>query len=315
MENEPFHLCNFQKLARSAGAAYAFIEMKSRAVSTVLLFAGVLLAGCARGESAADRQIDQLRDGLNSVQADHERMDERLGGVIDDRDGRLEKTPPPTTGTKKVTAPDTKATRISPDGSEQEQTSGETAAATDDPDDQTPRPKISVQGYAAPPGRKGTRTPARIEATNIDDDGAGAAPSPSTPKSSALDPEAKKSYDAALALVNSKQYTKALDALAAFLVKWPDHPYADNAMYWRGESYYAQGDYAHSAEQFDGLLARFPAGNKVPDALLKLGMCQQKLGNKEKAKSYFDRLAREFPRSEAARRIPSDGPARREVNP
>jgi tol-pal system protein YbgF len=313
METEPFHLCNFQKLARSAGPAYASIEMKS---TWLLLSAGVLLAGCARGESAADRQIDQLRDGLNGVQADHERMDERMGGPIDtERDGRLEKTPPPTTGTKKVTAPDTKATRIAPDGSEQEQTSGETAAASDDPDDATPRPKISVQGFAPPSGRKGTRTPARIEATNLDDDGSGAAPSPSAPKSSVLDPEAKKSYDAALALVNSKQYTKALEALAAFLVKWPDHPYADNAMYWRGESYYAQGDYAHAAEQLEGLLARFPAGNKVPDALLKLGMCQQKLGNKEKAKSYFDRLAREFPRSEAARRIPSDGPARREVNP
>ena len=100
--------------------------------------------------------------------------------------------------------------------------------------------------------------------------------------------------------------SQALEAFAAFLVKWPDHPNADNAMYWRGESYYAKGEYARAAEEFEGATLRFPLGNKVPDCLLKLGLCQRKLGNEEKAKAYFERLAREFPRSEAARRLPPD---------
>jgi tol-pal system protein YbgF len=123
--------------------------------------------------------------------------------------------------------------------------------------------------------------------------------------SSALDPEAKRSYDAALSLVNARQYGRALDALAAFLVKWPDHPYADNALYWRGECYLAQGDYPRASEQFEGVVARFPAGNKAPDALLKLGICQQKLGNSNRAKEVFGRLAAQYPQSEAAHHIPA----------
>ena len=124
-------------------------------------------------------------------------------------------------------------------------------------------------------------------------------------RSSALDPQAKPAYEAALALVNAHQYDRALDALASFLVKYPDHPYADNAMYWRGECYFAKGDYLHASEQFEGTVTRFPAGNKAPDALLKLGMSRMKLGDPGKAREYFDRLAHAYPQSEAARHIPT----------
>jgi tol-pal system protein YbgF len=120
-----------------------------------------------------------------------------------------------------------------------------------------------------------------------------------------VDEDAKKAYDAALALVNSKHYSEALEALAGFLVRWPDHPNADNAMYWRGQCYFAQGDYQNAAQELSGLLARFPAGNKAPDALLKLGLSEQRLGDAASARQSFDRLRRDFPRTDAARRIPA----------
>ena len=122
---------------------------------------------------------------------------------------------------------------------------------------------------------------------------------------SALDPNAKHEYEAALALVSGKQYDAALDALAAFLVKYPDHPYADNALFWRGECYFAKGDYLRASEQFEGVFTRFPAGNKAPDALLKLGLSRMKLGDPGKAKEIFDRLAQTYPQSDAAHRIPT----------
>ena len=104
------------------------------------------------------------------------------------------------------------------------------------------------------------------------------------------------------------QQELALDAFAAFMLKYPDHPYVENAMYWRGECYFAQGEYVRAVEQLEGVLARFPSGGKTPDALLKLGISQQKLGNPQKAKTYFDKLTREWPRSDAARRIPENHP-------
>jgi tol-pal system protein YbgF len=166
-----------------------------------------------------------------------------------------------------------------------------------DTEDATPRP--TLRAYGSQRGRG-----ADDGTASYVDDGAGNRTTVPPGASSALDPAAKPAYEAAIALVSARQYDRALDALAGFLVKWPDHPYANNAMYWRGECYFAKGDYLHAAEQFEGVVTRFPAGNKAPDALLKLGITQQKLGNPLKAKEYFDRLAQTYPQSAAAHHIP-----------
>jgi tol-pal system protein YbgF len=162
-----------------------------------------------------------------------------------------------------------------------------------DTEDPTPRPNLRVFGSAR--SVRGTWREDQVEQTMPDD---AARPAGS------LDPAAAPAYDAAMALVNAKQYDRALDAFAAFLVRWPEHPYANNAMYWRGECYFAKGEYARAADQFEGVVARFPAGSKAPDALLKLGMSRQKLGESVRAKESFDRLTQLYPQSDAARRIP-----------
>jgi tol-pal system protein YbgF len=158
-----------------------------------------------------------------------------------------------------------------------------------DTEDPSPRPTIRVVGSS------------RNAQSLTDESGVSTG---DTGRPSALDPNAKHDYEAALSLVQAKQYDAALDALAAFLVKYPDHPYADNALFWRGECYFAKGDYLHASEQFEGVVTRFPAGNKAPDALLKLGMSRLKLGDPAKAKEVFDRLAQTYPQSDAAHRIP-----------
>ena len=86
--------------------------------------------------------------------------------------------------------------------------------------------------------------------------------------------------------------------------RYPDHPYADNALYWRGECYYAEGKYEQAANQFRELTRRYPAGNKVPDALLKLGMTQVELGREREARASFALLSQNYPSASAARRIP-----------
>ncbi len=183
------------------------------------------------------------------------------------------------------------------DGAEEESSSADQSAGFEAADDPGPRPVIRARGV---PHARGGDT---VEETMPEE--AAGQPQSQAPRPSALDPDARRAYDAALALVNGKKYTQALDAFAAFLLKYPDHPYVENAMYWRGECYFAQGDYVRASEQFEGVVARFPLGGKTPDALLKLGMCQQKLGNPQKAATYFDKLGREWPRSDAARRVPT----------
>jgi tol-pal system protein YbgF len=266
--------------------------MKVTAVALCALVSAMAagVAGCAR--SAEERQLDAMREEIDHLQHERDREDSRAGLMgTDEGDG-------------------TPATPGRPGAPPSAASSEPVAIGTDDqpapddlvdPEDPTPRPSIRILGTARPAGRGAWRGEDHVEQSGMADNGTAGA---GEERPSALDPEAKPAYDAALALVTAHKYDAALDALAAFLVKWPDHPYADNAMYWRGECYFARGDYAHAAEQFEGVLTRFPAGNKAPDALLKLGMCAARTGDAARAKELYARLARDYPQSAAARHIP-----------
>jgi tol-pal system protein YbgF len=243
------------------------------------------LGGCAR--TAEERQLDDMRAEIDRIQESRDRED-RAAAEPEATDSKAPSAPPPETPAPKPEPADEDAVTLGPPGSE----ITDDYADTEDP---TPRPNIRVLGSPRS-SERGWRGEDRVE-QSLPDDGA-------TSTGERLDPAASPAYDAAMSLVNARQYDRALDSLAAFLVRWPDHPYANNAMYWRGECYFAKGDYRRASEQFAGVVARFPAGSKAPDALLKLGMSHQKLGDPAAAKESFERLTELYPQSEAARRIP-----------
>jgi tol-pal system protein YbgF len=257
----------------------------SRRVS-ILLLAVPLALGCNRADNAADRQAAEMREQITKLEAESDRIDQRLGSIevemTEERQAKAD-APPPTTTTPAAPLPPPRVVQLG----------GTPEVVNDDPNAPDARPEIRLVGSA------GSARNARGR-SRADDDA-----SPPPMRSPALDPEAKKAYEQGLALVQGKQYAKGNDQLAAFLVKWPDHPFAENATYWRGEAFFAQGEYLRAAEQFDAVLSRFGAGNKAPDALLKLGMCHDRLGASDRAAQYWDRLKSEFPRSDAVKRIPS----------
>jgi tol-pal system protein YbgF len=277
--------------------------MRSRvpfAFASLSLALGTLGLGCAHTDAVADRQLAEMSETIGKVQAEQDRTDLGLGdrgmdgltGLVDE--GRASRTPasPPTA---RLVANPPAAPRVVQIGESDD------ASENDDPDDPSARPEIRVQGTPGLAPRRGNRTrgDARVEKMDPDSDGARSA------SSSSLDPEAKKSYEAALALVKARQYDRALESLSAFLVRWPDHPYVENATYWRGECYFARGEYLKAAEQFEAVVVRSGGtGGKSPDALLKMGMSHERLGAPDRAKEYWDRLRRDFPRSDAARKIP-----------
>jgi tol-pal system protein YbgF len=106
--------------------------------------------------------------------------------------------------------------------------------------------------------------------------------------------------------VKAKKYKQGVEAFAGFIARYPDHPYAANATYWEGECYYSLGDFANASARFEGVTVKYSTSAKVPDALLKLGLSERKLGNGAKAHAAFDRLRKEFPLTEAARKIPAE---------
>ena len=222
--------------------------MRSAVVPVCLLTAA--LAGCAG--NFEERQLDEMRATIDEVQRERDQAErDMMASSIADThaaSGVPARQPAPA-----LAPPESFALG---DGA---------GGGLDAPDTEDPSPRPTIRIFGSPRVGRNAWREDQVEQSGGGDDG------PGVPRSSALDPEAKPAYEAALALVNSHQYDRALDALAAFLVKYPDHPYADNAMYWRGECYFAKGDYLRASEQFEGTVTRFPAGNKAPDALLKLG--------------------------------------------
>ena len=260
--------------------------LSSRAALALPLLAALAAAGCAH-EAAADRQFARLADDVNRLTSERDAVTSRAATV---------EAPAPA-----PTAADTTLARPPADV--------DPTPESDDPEDTAPRPSIRVAGAG---GGQRART-RRDEGVEVVAPAAGDAARPS-----ALDPEAKKAYAAALEQARSGHHREGAAQMSAFLSRWPDHPYADNALYWRAECFAGLGEPQKAVAELEGLLSRFPLGNKVPDALVKLSVLYERAGDSAKARAALDRLEREFPKSDAARRRArnsSDGRPRRPKDP
>jgi tol-pal system protein YbgF len=113
-----------------------------------------------------------------------------------------------------------------------------------------------------------------------------------------LDPE--QAYQAAYSDYAAGRYKLAAEAFREFLNHYPRTEVSDNAQYWIGESLYAQGDFAGSIIEFRAVVDNYPKGDKVPAALLKIGIANARLNNKEEARKSFDAVIRKYPRSPEA---------------
>jgi tol-pal system protein YbgF len=128
-------------------------------------------------------------------------------------------------------------------------------------------------------------------------------------KSTAPNPNADPlgSYRLAVRLVSERHWNEALDALNRFLEQHPSGSAVPNALYWRGEVYYALRRYDDALHEFQALLSRFPACGKAADSLLKVGMCHLRLGDQAMAQRYFQQVREQFPSSDAARIASREG--------
>ncbi len=115
-----------------------------------------------------------------------------------------------------------------------------------------------------------------------------------------------REYEEAFRYYRETDYTTAIDRFRAFLQNHPSSDYADNAMFWMGESYFRVGDFERAVLTFEDVVNRYPDGNKVSDALYRQGIALMKLGQREgqaatyesAAREIFDRIVTEYPQSE-----------------
>lgn len=113
--------------------------------------------------------------------------------------------------------------------------------------------------------------------------------------------EEKAAYDQAFQSLKDLRYADAAEGFQAFLARYPESEYADNAQYWLGESYYVTRNYDISLEAFDDLLQNYPDSSKKPDALLKIGYAHYELKQWDQARAALEQVKQQYPDTTLAR--------------
>lgn len=113
-------------------------------------------------------------------------------------------------------------------------------------------------------------------------------------------PSEKEQYQSAYDTLRDGHYTRAIEALNALLVNYPNGEYASNAQYWLGEAHKVSQNIPASREAFNKVISNYPTSPKVPDALLKLGYLELEQDNVAKARDYLTRVSTGYPNTTAA---------------
>ena len=104
-------------------------------------------------------------------------------------------------------------------------------------------------------------------------------------------------YEDALTTYRNRSYKQAIQKFEDLLALNASNSLVDNCQYWKGECYYALGDYNQAILEFQKVFT-YSKSNKLDSAQLKLGLCYLRLGNRERARSEFEKLVSNYPESE-----------------
>lgn len=127
---------------------------------------------------------------------------------------------------------------------------------------------------------------------------------PARPGESEDDPTdvaiAEAQFERALDGLKTGNAQGGVQAMQKFIVDWPRHPRADNALYFAGVGLMSLDDFEGAASSFQRVTAEYPAGDAVVDSMLKLADCRVKLKQPREAKSTWERILHTYPGTPAA---------------
>lgn len=111
--------------------------------------------------------------------------------------------------------------------------------------------------------------------------------------------EFDRKYKEGLQLFKSKRYKAGIAVFKGLAASNVNTPLMSNSHYWLGECYYGLQKYNEAIQEFQKTLT-YPKSYKTGAAYLMLGMSYLQLGNKESARSTWNRLLVKDPRSQYA---------------
>jgi len=110
-------------------------------------------------------------------------------------------------------------------------------------------------------------------------------------------PDPRQLYDQATQDLTQGRYALALQNFRDYIARDAASDLADNAQYGIGESFFAQSRFDSAATEYARVEALAPQGDKVPAALYKLALSQDKLGQTAESRKTLESLVKRFPLS------------------
>ena len=120
-----------------------------------------------------------------------------------------------------------------------------------------------------------------------------------TPQASG--PGARDLYQAGMAKYRAGERGAAVLIFYDLIARYPSDPLRESAQFQAADIFFRDKDLKGALREFEDLLAAVPNGANTPDALLKVGFCYRGLGDEASARRAWERLAREYPDSDATR--------------
>ena len=130
------------------------------------------------------------------------------------------------------------------------------------------------------------------------------APAPASPASGptpSRNTEADRMFAAALAKLRAGDDGQAALEFTEFVTQYPAHPQAAAAQNYIGDAYYRQREYRQALGEYQKTVDTYTQAAQVSEALLKIGLCQRAVGDGARAKTSWEQVIKQFPKSDAAR--------------
>ena len=114
------------------------------------------------------------------------------------------------------------------------------------------------------------------------------------------DPDEKRQYDDAMAVLRKGDFEKAATALTAFQRRYPTSGYSDSVLFWLGNAQYGRREYNYAIASFRALVTATPDHPRAAEAMLAIANCEVELKDPKAARKTIGDLVKAYPNSEAA---------------
>ncbi|CAN5673331.1 hypothetical protein BH23GEM9_BH23GEM9_18750 [soil metagenome] len=108
-------------------------------------------------------------------------------------------------------------------------------------------------------------------------------------------------YSTGMEMMSQSSYATARMAFQQLVQEFPRHERAPDAQFQIGQAFYHEGQFQEAYAALELVPSQWPQSSRAPAALFRAGVIAEERRGFQKARGYYDRIVREYARSDEAR--------------